>query len=98
MVSKINFEARSVTVEWYERNETKGKEVELDAILTLNAELLSMQQQEEVTASMPKIIKQTSANALSRVSIHHHVYSPNSPHPTRYASVDCGFNGKKKTH
>lgn len=65
MVSKINFEARSVTVEWYERNETKGKEIEMDTILQLNAEI---QQQEEISASMPKIIKQTTANALSRVS------------------------------
>lgn len=66
MVSKINFEARSVTVEWYERNETKGKEIEMDTILQLNAEI---QQQEEISASMPKIIKQqTTSNALSRVS------------------------------
>lgn len=66
MVSKINYDARSVTVEWYERNETKGKEIELDTILQLNAELA---QQEELAASMPKIIKQTSSNALTRVSI-----------------------------
>ncbi|XP_055297596.1 kinesin-like protein Klp10A isoform X3 [Sitodiplosis mosellana] len=63
MVSKINYDARSVTVEWYERNETKGKEIELDTILQLNAELA---QQEELAASMPKIIKQTSSNALTR--------------------------------
>lgn len=66
MVSKINFDARSVTVEWYERNETKGKEVELDAILALNAHLCPEEQ--ETTASMPKMIKQTSSNPLSRVS------------------------------
>lgn len=66
MVSKINMDARSVTVEWYERNETKGKEIELDTILQLNAELA---QQEELAASMPKIIKQTSSNALTRVSL-----------------------------
>lgn len=66
MVSKINYDARSVTVEWYERNETKGKEIELDTILQLNAELA---QQEELAASMPKIIKQTTSNALTRVSI-----------------------------
>lgn len=65
MVSKINYDARSVTVEWYERNETKGKEVELDAILQLNAEL---SQEENVAASLPKIIKQTASNPLSRVS------------------------------
>lgn len=39
LVSKVNAAARSVTVEWYERGETKGKEVELDAIMQLNAEL-----------------------------------------------------------
>lgn len=66
MVSKINYDARSVTVEWYERNETKGKEVELDAILQLNAELC---REENEAASMPKIIKQTSSNPLSRVSV-----------------------------
>lgn len=38
MVSKINHQNRSVTVEWYERGETKGKEVELDAIIQLNGE------------------------------------------------------------
>lgn len=66
MVSKINYDARSVTVEWYERNETKGKEVELDAILQLNAEL---SREENEAASMPKIIKQTSSTPLSRVSV-----------------------------
>lgn len=64
MVSKINHDARSVTVEWYERNETKGKEVELDAILQLNTEIMY----QEEAASKPKIIKQqTSSNPLSRV-------------------------------
>lgn len=53
---------RSVTVEWYENSETKGKEVELDAILQLNAEI------NQEAASLPKQIKQTSANPLSRVS------------------------------
>lgn len=62
MVSKINTASRSVTVEWYERGETKGKEVELDHIIQLNAEMNQEQ------ASLPKIIKQTSANPLSRVS------------------------------
>ncbi|XP_053618650.1 kinesin-like protein KIF2A isoform X2 [Plodia interpunctella] len=39
IVSGVNQETRSVTVEWYERGETKGKEVEIDAILALNPEL-----------------------------------------------------------
>lgn len=69
MVSKINHEARSVTVEWYERNETKGKEVELDAILQLNTDIMY----QEEAASKPKIIKQqTSSNPLSRVNFHYY--------------------------
>ena len=32
-------ETRSVTVEWFERGETKGKEIELEAILSLNQDL-----------------------------------------------------------
>ena len=39
MVSGINLETRSVTVEWFERGETKGKEIELEAILNLNQDL-----------------------------------------------------------
>lgn len=63
MVSKVNLNSRSVTVEWHEHGETKGKEVELDAILQLNAEL-----SQEQAASLPKIVKQNSSNPLSRVS------------------------------
>lgn len=44
MVSKLNPAQRSVTVEWYERGETKGKEVELDMLLALNPELLQTRQ------------------------------------------------------
>lgn len=44
MVSKLNPAQRSVTVEWYERGETKGKEVELDMLLALNPELLQSRQ------------------------------------------------------
>lgn len=44
MVSKLNPAQRSVTVEWYERGETKGKEVELDMLLALNPELMPNKQ------------------------------------------------------
>ncbi|XP_013133186.1 PREDICTED: kinesin-like protein Klp10A isoform X4 [Papilio polytes] len=40
IVSGVNAETRSVTVEWFERGETKGKEVEIDSILALNPELI----------------------------------------------------------
>lgn len=45
MVSKLNPAQRSVTVEWYERGETKGKEVELDMLLALNPELFQTKPQ-----------------------------------------------------
>lgn len=40
VVSGVNSDTRSVTVEWFERGETKGKEIEIDAIFQLNPELL----------------------------------------------------------
>ncbi|XP_026670826.1 kinesin-like protein KIF2A isoform X2 [Ceratina calcarata] len=39
VVSGVNWAQRTVTVEWFERGETKGKEVEIDAILALNPDL-----------------------------------------------------------
>ncbi|XP_043518852.1 kinesin-like protein Klp10A isoform X1 [Frieseomelitta varia] len=41
VVSGIDWEHRTVTVEWFERGETKGKEVEMDAIVALNPDLTS---------------------------------------------------------
>jgi len=39
VVSGINVDTKSVTVEWFERGETKGKEIELEQILGLNQDL-----------------------------------------------------------
>jgi len=39
VVSGINVDTKSVTVEWFERGETKGKEIELEQILDLNQDL-----------------------------------------------------------
>ncbi|XP_020290514.1 kinesin-related protein 13-like isoform X3 [Pseudomyrmex gracilis] len=39
VVSGVNLDQRTVTVEWFEKGETKGKEVEIDAILALNPDL-----------------------------------------------------------
>ncbi|XP_021957433.1 kinesin-like protein KIF2A [Folsomia candida] len=36
VVSGINWETKSVTVEWFERNETKGKEIDIEALTGLN--------------------------------------------------------------
>jgi kinesin family protein 2/24 len=38
VVSGVNVETRSVTVEWFERGETKGKEIEVEAIYSINPE------------------------------------------------------------
>lgn len=66
VVSKINESGKSITVEWYERGETKGKEVELDAILSLNPEILDHAEQEVVHAAPePKKIATAPVN-LSR--------------------------------
>ncbi|KAI5710280.1 hypothetical protein M8J76_015594 [Diaphorina citri] len=40
IVSSLHPEGRSVTVEWFEKGETKGKEVELDALFSLNSNLM----------------------------------------------------------
>ncbi|XP_035777662.1 kinesin-like protein Klp10A isoform X2 [Anopheles albimanus] len=40
MVSCVHEDTRSVTVEWYERGETKGKEMDLDMLLELNRDRL----------------------------------------------------------
>ncbi|XP_044741565.1 kinesin-like protein Klp10A [Chrysoperla carnea] len=39
LISGINWDTSSVTVEWFERGETKGKEVEIAAVLALNPDL-----------------------------------------------------------
>jgi kinesin family member 2/24 len=63
IVSGVNLETRSVTVEWYERGETKGKEVEIDAILALNPELaVGPRHHTPHLQPMP--------NKLARVSLH----------------------------
>jgi len=41
VITQINQETKSVTVEWQEKNEGKGKEVDLDAILQLNPNLFT---------------------------------------------------------
>lgn len=62
MVAKVNPDCRSVTVEWSEKGETKGKEIELSAIMQLNGEMFN-------AAPEPEPKKQaTSASNLVRVS------------------------------
>lgn len=69
MVSKLNPQSRSVTVEWYERGETKGKEVELDMLLQLNPELITNKQSFIPQPTAIPIHSQQNATNLQRVSI-----------------------------
>lgn len=70
MVSKLNPAQRSVTVEWYERGETKGKEVELDMLLALNPELIQSNRQtftappQNTTIQAPVNLQRVSSNPL----------------------------------
>ncbi|CAF0729287.1 unnamed protein product [Adineta steineri] len=41
MIKKINHTVQTITVEWEEKNEGKGKEVDLDAIIKINPDLFT---------------------------------------------------------
>ncbi|XP_066938010.1 kinesin-like protein KIF2A isoform X14 [Macrobrachium rosenbergii] len=43
-VSAVNTTSKSVTVEWFEKGETKGKEIEFDAVFALNPDLAPQDQ------------------------------------------------------
>ncbi|XP_071650057.1 uncharacterized protein Klp10a isoform X3 [Temnothorax longispinosus] len=81
VVSGINLEQRTVTVEWFERGETKGKEVEIDAILALNRDLNQ------------KMGPRTEICALPQVMNNHMLASSRARHSTRPSiPVKAGSN------
>ncbi|ESN99508.1 hypothetical protein HELRODRAFT_192839 [Helobdella robusta] len=45
-ISAVDFDNQTVTVEWYEKNETKGKEIDIDDVKSLNSELFIPSQQQ----------------------------------------------------
>ncbi|XP_078657807.1 kinesin-like protein KIF2A isoform X2 [Branchiostoma floridae x Branchiostoma belcheri] len=53
IVSGLNDEQESVTVEWFERGETKGKEIEVENIFALNAALKPATQVAHVEVQQP---------------------------------------------
>lgn len=55
MISGVNQDTNSVTVEWFEKGETKGKEIELDALLRLNPDL--QESVEEAQNILPSKLK-----------------------------------------
>ncbi|XP_032219813.1 kinesin-like protein KIF2A [Nematostella vectensis] len=54
LVSGVNLDTKSVTVEWYENGETKGKEIEIDQVFALNPALVV---QPKPKAAVPGISK-----------------------------------------
>jgi len=54
VISGINIETKSLTVEWYEKGETKGKEIEMEAITALNPQLIMPGAEEAEKKATPK--------------------------------------------
>ncbi|XP_044738244.1 kinesin-like protein Klp10A [Chrysoperla carnea] len=59
LVSHVSWETRSVTVEWFEKGETKGKEVEISLVIALNPELIETS----------KSLRQTQQSAQSQQNL-----------------------------
>ncbi|XP_058064627.1 kinesin-like protein KIF2A, partial [Anopheles bellator] len=55
MVSRVHESTRSVTVEWYERGETKGKEIDFETLLELNQTMHSIQPDVSASTSAASI-------------------------------------------
>ncbi|KAL5103267.1 Kinesin-like protein KIF2A [Taenia crassiceps] len=58
IISGVNQERKAVTVEWYERGEAKGKEIDMSAIFRLNPSLRSHDPAADTTA----VLKERPAN------------------------------------
>ncbi|XP_055600704.1 kinesin-like protein Klp10A isoform X3 [Uranotaenia lowii] len=82
MVSRIHEASRSVTVEWYERGETKGKEVELDMLLELNkpellvdagtngdSTLVPQLKKDHITPAPANLARNATQGAISRLNV-----------------------------
>ncbi|XP_018313975.1 kinesin-like protein KIF2A isoform X2 [Mycetomoellerius zeteki] len=97
VVSGINLEQRTVTVEWFERGETKGKEVEIDAILALNRDLnQKMGPRNETICALPQAMKigprDDGTCALPQVMNNHMLASSKTREPDSSAEEDEGVD------
>lgn len=104
MVSRIHEASRSVTVEWYERGETKGKEVELDMLLELNKpELLGvgdggpnsdstlvpqLHKKDHITPAPTNLARNATQGAISRLNM------VNGAARTARTSLAPSYNGQ----
>ncbi|XP_057659456.1 kinesin-like protein Klp10A [Diorhabda carinulata] len=65
VVAAINNDLRCATVEWFEQGETKGKEIDMAAIESLNPEIVILRQGEKPT-KQDRTITQAQFNKLQR--------------------------------
>lgn len=71
VVTQLHVASSSVSVEWCERNETKGKEIELEALHALNSTLLGPKVNQRVTGGVG------TANSDNGATINGHVANGN---------------------
>ncbi|XP_045122810.1 kinesin-like protein KIF2A isoform X5 [Portunus trituberculatus] len=69
-VSAVNPAARSVTVEWFEKGETKGKEIDFDAVFALNPDLAP---QDQNLMPPPKLDDEDEESSLSEADLSDYV-------------------------
>ncbi|XP_050736217.1 kinesin-like protein KIF2A isoform X3 [Eriocheir sinensis] len=69
-VSAVNPAARSVTVEWFEKGETKGKEIDFDAVFALNPDLAP---QDQNAMPPPKLDDEDEESSLSEADLSDYV-------------------------
>nr|XP_023020702.1 kinesin-like protein Klp10A [Leptinotarsa decemlineata] len=68
IVAAINNDLRCATVEWFEQGETKGKEIDMAAIESLNPDILIMKPGEKYLMQDKTLTQQTEFNKLQRDS------------------------------
>ncbi|XP_050515665.1 kinesin-like protein Klp10A [Diabrotica virgifera virgifera] len=66
IVAAINEDQRCATVEWFEQGETKGKEIDMAAIESLNPDVVILRQGEKPTTQDRTTITQSQFNKLQR--------------------------------
>jgi len=114
VVSGINVETKSVTVEWFERGETKGKEIELEQILGLNQDLAPSAPTSYITADVPSKVqkyvarpsvpvkekeKATTGVGSKRNPVRQsHVISSNGHSRDKEERNDNGHSGEQQQH
>ena len=54
MVNRIDWDTRSVAVEWQENNQAKGKEIDIEAVLSLNTNI-SLPQDHQIEGHIPAV-------------------------------------------